>query len=272
MLFATAICAADLSRAEDLFNRTDYAGSLALLDRNSPDPATNFLIGRNHLMSGDFKKATDYLEKAVAGAPDNSDYQDWLGRAYGKRAETSNILSAPGLASKARRSFEKAVEVNPSNRDALDDLFDYYLNAPGFMGGGYDKAEGVANRIAALDPAEGLFDRSKLDEKVKNYSNAEQHLRQAIAFAPRSIGHVIALARLLAREGRTEESEAVFAQGEKMAPGSPRLMFAHADVLIKQKRDLDEAKTLLKKYLQSPITADDPPREEASRLLKQAGG
>ena len=271
-LLATTAWAADLSHAEDLFNRTDYNGSLGMLDKHSSDSATNFLIGRDYLMSGEFKKATDYLERAVAEDSTSSEYEDWLGRAYGKRAETSNVLAAPILASKARQAFEKSVELAPKNSDALDDLFDYYLNAPGFMGGSYDKAERIADRIAAIDPAEGLYDKAKLDEKQKQYTTAEQHLRQAVAVAPHSIGHLIQLARLLAGEGRVRESEAVFAQAETIAPDSPKVMFAHADVLIKQKRDLDEAKALIEKYLQSPITADDPSRDEAFRLLKQAGG
>ena len=271
-LLATAIWGRDLSKAEELFNKADYEGSLAILDKNSSDAATLFLIGRDYMMSGELKKATQFLQAAVAADPKNSEYQDWLGRAYGKRAETSNPLTAPGYASKARQAFEAAVQLNPKNSDALDDLFDYYLNAPGFMGGGFDKAQRVADQITAIDPAEGLFDKAKLDEKAKHYPSAEAHLREAVALGPHSIGHLIQLAKLLANEGRTRESDAVFTQAEQIAPNSPRVLFAHADVLIKQKRDLNEAKVLLQKYLQSPITPDDPPREQAYRLLKEANG
>jgi tetratricopeptide (TPR) repeat protein len=269
---AAAAWGKDLFQAEELFNRADYGGSLALLEKNSTDPATLFLIGRDYLMSGELKKAPEFLQRAIAAEPNNSEYQDWLGRAYGRRAETSSFFTAAGWASKARQAFERAVELDPKNADALGDLFDYYLDAPGFMGGGTEKAARVADQITATDPAQGLYDKSKLDQKAKEYSKAEQHLRQAVAIAPQSIGHVIELAKLLAREGRTRESDAVFAEAERQAPNSPRIMFAHADVLIKQKRDLDEAKILLEKYLHSPITPDDPPREEAYRLLKQASG
>jgi tetratricopeptide (TPR) repeat protein len=268
----SAAIAQDLSKAEQLYGKTDYEGALAVLDKHADDPATNFLRGRAYFMIGEFKKATDSFERATEASPSNSEYFDWLGRAYGKRAETSNPLMAPGWASKARRAFEKAVQLDGNNRDALDDLFDYYLEAPGFLGGGYDKAFAVAEKLSLIDPGEAYYDRFKLDQKRKEFGSAEQHLRQAVATAPHSIGHIIALAKFLANQGRISESDALFARAGEVAPNNPGVWFARADVLIKQKRNLDEAKMLLTKYIHSPITTDDPPHEEARRLLKQVGG
>ncbi len=163
-------------------------------------------------MIGEFKKASDHLEKATGTNPGSSEYMDWLGRAYGKRAETSNPIMAPSYAAKARRAFEKAVELDAHNRDALDDLFDYYLEAPGFLGGGFDKAAVVAEKLSAIDPGEAYYDQFKLDQKRKEFGNAEQHLRQAVASAPRSVGHILALAKFLATQGRLTESDALFAK------------------------------------------------------------
>ena len=266
------LAAQDLAKAEELYKRTNFEDSLALIDKHTADGPATFLLGRDYFMLADFKKATDYLQKAVAAEPDNSEYMDGLGRAYGKRAETSNPLMAPGLASKARQAFERSVDLNGTNRDALSDLFDYYLNAPGFLGGGYDKALAVANKMAVVDPSEAYFAKAELAQKHREYRSAEQQLRQAVAIAPQQIGHLIALAKFLATQGRTGESDAVFQQAQKVNPNAPRLWFARADVLIQEKRNLDEAKTLLQKYVSSPITVDDPPREQARRLLKEVGG
>ena len=71
----------------------------------------------------------------------NADYNLWLGRAYGRRAEISlQLITAPGFATKARQYFERSAQLNPYNLDAQSDLFEYYLEAPGFLGGGFDKA------------------------------------------------------------------------------------------------------------------------------------
>lgn len=277
LLFCSAagclFAAQDHSKAEELYKRTHYEESLALLDKHSEDGATNFLLGRDYFMTGEFRKSSEFFEKASSSNPASSEYMDWLGRAYGKRAETSNPLMAPAWASRARQAFEKAVELDGTNRDALDDLFDYYLEAPGFLGGGYEKAAVVAEKLSAVDPGEAHYDRFKLDQKRKEFGSAEQHLRQAVATAPHSVGHIIALAKFLASQGRIKESDALFAKAQEVSPNNPRVWFAEADVLVKQKRNLAEAKELLTKYVHSStITADDPPREEALRLLKQAGG
>jgi len=261
LLLTTALSASgqDLSKAEDLYKKTDFEASLSLLDKHSAQPATNFLIGRDYYMLGDFKKAVDFLSKATEAQPNNGEYFDWLGRAYGRRAETSNPLAAPGLANKARVAFEKAVELDASNKDSLSDLFDYYLEAPGFLGGGYDKAQAVAAKTAKVDAAEAYFQQAKLAQKRKEYESAEFHLRQAVEMGPREIGHLLSLARFLAMQGRVHESDAVFQQAQQIAPNAPQLWFARADVLIKGNRDLAEARNLLQKYMKAPITVDDPP-------------
>lgn len=262
----------NLAKAEELYRRTDFAGSLALLDKDSNDPATQFLIGQDYFLLGDWKRASDALQKATTGEPNRSDYMDWLGRVYGRRAEAGNPMSAPLLANKARQAFERAVQLDPKNREALSDLFDFYVGAPGFLGGGDDKAAAVADKMATVDPPQGFLAKARLAEKKKDYATAEARIRQAIALAPNLVGPRIALARLLAAQGRTRESDEAFLEAQKLNPNAARVWFARANVLIQQNRDLDLAKDLLQKYVRAPITVDDPPKEEAMRLLKQVGG
>jgi Flp pilus assembly protein TadD len=270
--YAGSLCGQTLTKAEDLYQHTKYEASLALLDADSAEPRTTFLIGRDYLMLGDFKKAVDYFKKAVAAQPHNSEYMDWLGRAYGKRAETAFPVIAPSFASKAREAFECSVTLDPKNADALSDLFEYYLEAPGFLGGGYDKALAVAEKISVIDPPEGYFAKAQLAQKRREFSDAEQHLRKAAAAAPHEVGHLIDLAKFLANQGRSRESDAVFIQAQRLDPNAPKVWFARADVLIKQKRNLDEARNLLEKYMRASITVDDPSKEDAQHLLKQLGG
>jgi tetratricopeptide (TPR) repeat protein len=263
----------DLEAARKLYNLTDFDQSLQTLQAiPQKDAAVYELMGRDYYMLAEYKKATEVLEKAVAANPSSSECALWLGRAYGRRAETSNPFSAAGQASKARQFFEKAVQLDPRNLDALADLFDYYLEAPGFLGGGFDKAQAAAAQIAGISQAEGYAAQAKLSEHHKQLSSAEEQLHRAIEAAPQQIGKLIELAKLLAKQGRFQESDQTVARAEKIAPNSPRLLYATADLYIKSGRHLDVARSMLERYLACQLTPDDPPRSDAEKLLRKARG
>lgn len=264
----------EMSReAESLYEQTDYEASLKILSVDAaPDAASYALAGKNYFMLGDYRRATELFEKALALSPRSSEYELWLGRAYGKRAETGGWLMAASNASKARQHFEKAAALDAHNAEALNDLFDYYLNAPGILGGGLDKAEAVARQIAASRPAEYNFELAEMAERRRQFSEAEDHLRRAMELAPAQVGRVLDLARYLARRGRIAESDAVFAQANRMAPNDPRVAFARAKTYVDQRRNLEQAQKLLHQYLDSRLTPDDAPKSAAEKLLRQALG
>ena len=264
---------AELGQARKLYNLTEFEQSLKVLQAipDKDGPAYE-LMGRNYYMQADYRRASEVLEKAVAADPDNSEYALWLGRALGRRAETSSPFTAPGFASRARQYFEKAAQLNPRNVEALSDLFEYYLEAPGFLGGGLDKAQATAVRIAAMDPAEGYWSQAKLAEKRKEFGSAEEHLRRAIEVSPHQVGRFLELARFLARQGRYQESDQSLARAAKIAPDSPRVIFATADLYIKNRRNLELARNLLKRYLTLALSPEDPPRSQAEKLLRQVWG
>ena len=273
-LFAClSLCAAtpEWTRANNLYQKTEYRESLAVLTAAPGDTASLQLAGQDYFMLGEYKKACDAFEKAAVLDPNNPKLIHWLGRAYGRRAETANPFAAPGLASKTRQMLEKAVELDPANKDALGDLLDYYLDAPGFLGGGFHKAEMLAQLILKEDPAEGHYAQGLVAEKKKEYDTAEQQFRRATELAPRQVGHVLVLARYLASHNHVKESDALFEQAMRMAPNNPKVMFDRAATYINENRDLDTARKLLERYLQSPLTPEDPPRVRAEAMLKKLG-
>lgn len=276
ILFLAAVAGAStevVQRASDLYEHTDYAASLHILAADpAPDAAGYMLTGKNYFMSGDYKKAVEFFEKAHTITPNSSDCELWLGRAWGRRAETGGWLMATAHASKARQHFERAVALDPNNREAKNDLFDFYLNAPGFLGGGLDKAEAHAHSIATERPAESEFELAQVAEKRKDYATAESHLRRAVEFAPAEAGRVVDLARYLAKRGRLKESDELFEHARKMAPNQPRFLFAEASVKVENHRDTEHARALLETYLHASLTPDDPPRQEAEKLLRHIGG
>lgn len=270
----TAAASPDAVRqAAALYQHTDYRKSLHVLSGDPRPGADAYLLsGKNWFMLGDYKRATEFFEKAVSLAPGDSDYQLWLGRAWGRRAESGNWLVAGVYASHARQCFERAVALDPQNHDAKNDLFDFYLNAPGFLGGGIDKAETIARSIAQERPPEAEFEQAQIADRRKDYTSEQAHLRRAMELAPADPGRIVDLARFLAKQGRLAESDALFEQARKLAPDLPRVAFAQARADIENHRHLERARSLLEQYLHASLTPDDPPREEAQKLLRRAGG
>jgi tetratricopeptide (TPR) repeat protein len=259
----------DLERAEELYQRTEYRPALNILLPLTPKNAAVYaLIGKTYYMDGQFKNSSTYLEKAAAEDSLNSSYYDWLGRAYGRRAEQSCFLTALAYARKTRESFEKAVVLDETNQEALGDLFEYYLEAPGMVGGGIDKAENVAARIRRLNQVEGHYVLARIAEKHKDAPAAEREYRTAMQLAPGDIGRVIDLAAFLSRQGRYQESEKLFDLAGQMAPDSPKLLFARAAAYVATGRKLPEARVLIQRYIGSPHTPDDPSRSEVEGLLR----
>jgi tetratricopeptide (TPR) repeat protein len=260
----------ELTRARELYQKTSYEEALDLLDGIPAKSApVHALMGKCHYMRGDFKKASESFEQAARLEPAIGDHYLWLGRAYGRRAETSSFFTAPALASKARQNFEKAVALNPRDTEAVADLFEYYLEAPGVMGGGMEKARALAEQTKDLDQAEYHYRLAQIADKKKEFRDAEEQLRRAAELAPRQAGRIVDLARYLAKQGQYQQSDAAFRQAEQVAPESPRVMFERAKAYIRAGRNLDAARDLLVRYLNSNLTPDDPPRSEAERLLKQ---
>src|ERR1035438_1815322 len=276
LLFASCLLAApgpEFERAREFYQRTEYQASLNVLHPlANKGPAEIQLLGQDYFMLGEPKKATDEFDKALAllegsKTPIKQDLYVWLGRAYGRRAETSGLLSAPELATRSRKYFETAVQMDILNKEASGDLFDYYMGAPGFMGGGLSKAQELAAKVLAADPAEGQHLLALLSEHDKDYAAVEQHLRQAIQFEPKQASRVMELARFLGQRGRAKEGDALFDQAQRMAPQDRRIAFTRAQTYIEEKRNPNEARMLLENYLRGPFTPDDPPKQRALDLL-----
>ena len=271
ILSPEALAQPPLTEARRLYDHTDYRGALDLLRKLPSQTGESLeLSGRCRYFLGDYKAAADDLQKAVQQDPRSSDHYMWLGRALGRRAETSVFFMALKYASETRKSFEKAVELNPANIEAVNDLISFYLDAPGFLGGGMEAAAKMLELIRKNDPVEYQWALSQVSIHRKDFDAAERELRKAAEMAPGHINRLVDLAKLLAMRGKLRESDAVFDQAAKINPNDKKLLYGRAEAYIKSKRNLGEAKKYLEAYLQADLTPDDPSRQEARKLMQRA--
>lgn len=98
----------------------------------------------------------NWFEEAADLDEDNSFYRMWMGHSYGRQAQNASVLRQAGLARNSRKNYEKAIALDPNNVEARESAMEFYLQAPGFLGGGRDKAELQAAEIEKLDTEAGI--------------------------------------------------------------------------------------------------------------------
>ena len=131
--------------------------------------------GEAALYRGEAEKAAELLEKAVALEPKNAQYHYLLGAAYGELAQNAGKLKQVSLAKKTKAAFERTIELNPNHLEARFALISYYLLAPGFLGGGEDKARAQAAEIKRRDSIDGhrAYARIYLHQKKQDLARKE---------------------------------------------------------------------------------------------------
>jgi len=103
------------------------------------------------------KEALKGFEKAVELAPDNAEYQYWLGAASFEHLDAVGMLSKMSLASGGRKAFEKAIAIDPNTVGARIGLAQFFLLAPGIAGGSVEKAKALGDALVAIPEKRGEF-------------------------------------------------------------------------------------------------------------------
>lgn len=133
----TNVTAAIAARPED--ERVRYAK--ALLDR----------------AKGDRKAAKASIEALVKQSPDVAEYRATHGTLCFEVINDAGIFEKMNIASTGRSEYEKAIALDAALIEPRIGLTRFYLNAPGYAGGSYKKAEEQANALLAIPDGKGEF-------------------------------------------------------------------------------------------------------------------
>jgi tetratricopeptide (TPR) repeat protein len=256
--------------------------ALALLASVSASGATEAralnLRCRVHLTLEQWDAAASECDQAVRNDPQNSAYHVWLGRALGEKAARASFLNAYSLAKRTRAEFEEAVRLDSHNAEALSDLGDFYRQAPGVVGGGLDKARGVADELDKIEPARAHQLRGDIAEQQKDYEAAEREFKQAIAAGQHPALEWRDLAGFYSRQHRFTDMETAIhsvvtdALHDRHASVA---LYDGAGLLAETNRDLALAATMLDDYLAAPSKTEEAPAFIAhmrlARLKQQLG-
>lgn len=243
-------------------------------------------------VKGAFREEEGALElarKAAELKPDDPDIQSNLAVCASESAQRADgTLKQFALAREMKKAGERALALRPGHPEASERMLVYYLQAPGFLGGGVDKARALAEQAGKTDAARGLFLQAQVALDRKDKAGATTLLGQALAQDPKCFDALMALARLplmgpprdldkalegfrravvlrpnsarahaqiakiLAEQGKWPELEAELAEAKRLSPDNLAPWYAAGFNLIAEKKHLDHAEPLLRAYLAQP--------------------
>ena len=188
LLLGLAPAFASEQEAETLINEGDPRAATVVADlaRTRPkDPGVRILQLRLLMLQRETKRAVAEAERLVKDAPDHAMAHLWLGMAYGSRIGEVGMFTQASMAPKIRAAFERAAELDPAMHQARLALVEYYLQAPGIVGGSEAKARAQVEALARVDPAFGRYGQARLAMHEGNQAAAREHMLAAYAARPR---------------------------------------------------------------------------------------
>ena len=214
------------------------------------------------------------VSSPAASSEEASNNQLWLGRAYGMKARHVGPLAGFGLARKVQSSFARAVELDPSNVAAVNDLGEYDVNAPFIVGGGTDKALALAQQTMPRHAGAAHLLLARIATEDKDLAKAESEFKEEIA-VERTPEAWIDLAHFYESHDRPDDALKAVKSGLAVDRTHGPVLVDAASILTAAHRAPDLAERCLRDYLASRATSDAAPAFKAhlqlSKLLEARG-
>jgi tetratricopeptide (TPR) repeat protein len=235
--------------------------------RDPNDAEAYHLLSRAYYELEDWDKSIAAAQRAVQLNDASSEYHLWLGRAYGNKAEHSSWFTALTLARKTRSEFERSVELDSANVGARSDLAEYYMEAPGFLGGGSDKARAQAKQLSAYNAAAAHWVNARLAEKDGKLDVAEQEYKSAIGASGDPGGEWLDLASFYRHQKRYKDMEDAINHAVSYDKKKTNVLFEASSLLYRAGRNFPGAAQLVRAYINSHPHTEEAPTFQAHYLL-----
>ncbi len=260
----------DLGRADRALQKLDAA-----LAGNPNDAEAHNLRCRVYYQEENWDQAVADCEAAAHLQPGNSNFHLWLGRAWGQKAARASLVYGYPLARKVHAEFERAVELDPHNADALADLGEFEAMAPLVVGGGLARAEAIVPRLRSVNPAGAFTLEARIAESKKDYATAEADFKAAISSSSYPANAWMDLAAFYRRRARIDDMVAAAHAGALLDRSHGPALVDGAGNLALAGREPQTAIQWLQQYLdsraQSELTPSFVVRAELAQLLQNQG-
>ncbi|MFZ4619695.1 MAG: tetratricopeptide repeat protein [Bacteroidota bacterium] len=217
------------SEAQEFFERA--------VEQNGKSEEARYYLAMALMLQQKFDDAQDAVDEAIDLKENDARYHLLRGQILGQKAMTANVISQGILAPKIKNAFLRASELDPSNVEARQALYNYYVMAPGFMGGSNEKAFDQANAVVKLDAFRGHLMLANYYNRVKKDSvESEKQIKKAIQTEPERGGGYKNLGYFYMRQGRFAEAYAQMQKYIDVEPKNPDSYDSYGDVLKEDKK------------------------------------
>ncbi|CAN5418816.1 hypothetical protein BH09GEM1_BH09GEM1_29510 [soil metagenome] len=242
-----------LSHAKQQFDARNWDAAkqeYTSLARTVPnDVAPTLYLGRIALAQSDADEAIKQFERCADIDERNPECHAWLGNALGMTAQRTSKFKLPFLAKRTKREFDRAVELDPNNVDGRFGELQYYLNAPGFLGGSAAKAREQAAEIEKRDKLRGALAYAAIADHDTDARAAEVAYQRAITVASDSIAGYSGLANVYVREKRWADAFGMLDRIAARIPTEWSIPLSVARVALLSGEQLPRAEEGLKRWI-----------------------
>jgi predicted Zn-dependent protease len=309
LLAASAVLYAQ-TPAEDLIEGGHWKRARALVEprlHDTPnDPLAAFLMSQINFAFGRKEAPLELAEKAVTLAPGVAKFHRQLAEALGVKAQRSNLFQQAFLARRFKKEIDAALTIDPTDVQAQRDLMEYYLLAPGLVGGDRKQADAVAERIGRTDRGQGFLAQARIAQFEHDPARQESLLRKAVEASPSKYKVRIALAQFskergnwdvaaenahaaieidptradgysilaaaCAAQGKWPELETALEAADRNVPDDLTPLFRAAEAIIATGKNFAAAEADLHRYLAQEPEGNEPTLADARQKLMEIPG
>ena len=250
LLFAGILSAQIDSTGIKLIGERKYSEAQTFFEsavkNNNMDAESQYYLAVALMLQQKYSDAQDAVDEAIDLNDHIARYHLLRGQILGQKAMNANVISQGLLAPKIKNAFLRASELDPGNIEARQALYNYYVMAPGIMGGSDEKAFEQASAVVKLNPFRGYMMLANFYNRVKKDSvEAERQIKKAIAAEPDRGNGYKQLGYLYMNRKRFADAYQQMQKYIELEPKNPDSYDSYADVL-KEELKYDQA---IEKYL-----------------------
>jgi tetratricopeptide (TPR) repeat protein len=229
----------------ELINQKKYSEAQSFFEsavrKNKKDAEGHYYLSLSLMLQQKFDDAEDEVNEAIDVNDNIARYHLLRGQILGQKAMTANMFSQGLLAPKIKNAFLRASELDPANIEARQALYNYYVLAPGIMGGSEEKAFEQAMAVVKLDAFRGYLMCANYYGRVKKDTvEAEKQIKKAIAADPERGSGYKQLGYLYMNWKRFDDARVQMQKYIETEPKNPDSYDSYADVL-KAEEKYDQA-------------------------------